>query len=166
MPLIILSLIGIGDMGSACHNGNAPGAVSRSAAWRLRYGESWRVRPEESLLSVCGERVERGNAGRPFYAKDLEPSTYQRTRAVCAAAGVKEGPLLDACTLDVAVIGNDAAAKVFVGARDPSAVGIIITSGGITALFGAWWWWLLLLLLVLLVIVVILWIVRKKKKTP
>ena len=131
-----------------------------------RYGESWRVRPEESLLSVCGERVERGNAGRPFYAKDLEPSTYQRTRAVCTAAGVKEGPLLDACTLDVAVIGNDAAAKVFVGARDPSAVGIIITSGGIRALFGAWWWWLLLLLIVLLVIAVILWIVRKKKTTP
>src|SRR5207302_8998219 len=132
-----------------------------------RYGESWRVTPRESLLSTCGDgKIESGNPSRPFYAKDLEPSVHQRTRAVCIAAGVKEGPLLDACTLDVAVIGNDAAAKVFVGARDPSAVGIIITSGGIKALFGGWWWWwLLLLLLVVLVIVVILWIVRKKK-TP
>ena len=39
------------------------------------------------------------------------------------AAGVKEGPLLDAGTLDVAVIGNDKAARVFVGAPAPIAVG-------------------------------------------
>ena len=32
------------------------------------------------------------------------------------------GPLFDGCTLDVAVIGDDAAAKVFVGAIPPAAV--------------------------------------------
>jgi hypothetical protein len=40
-------------------------------------------------------------------------------------AGVKAGPLLDACTLDVAVLGNDAA-KAFVDAAPPIAVGNII----------------------------------------
>jgi hypothetical protein len=133
-----------------------------------RYGESWRVARGESLLSACGDgKVESGNPRRPFYAKDLEPSVYQRTRAVCTAAGVKEGPLLDACTLDVAVIGNDAAAKVFVDMPNPIAVGNIVTTSGLSGPGSlAWWWWLLLLLLLLLLIALILWIVRKKKKTP
>jgi len=130
-----------------------------------RYGESWRVGRGESLLSACGDgKVESGNPRRPFYAKDLEPAVYQRTRAVCTAAGVKEGPLLDACTLDVAVIGNDAAAKVFVGARDPFAVGNIVTTSGLSGSgFRLWWLWLLILLII---IVLIVWIVRKKKTTP
>jgi hypothetical protein len=87
------------------------------------YGESWRVAPEESLLSPCGEARERGNPETPFYAEDLDPQLAERTRAVCLEAGVQEGPLLDACTLDVAVIGDDAAAQVFVGAAPPVAVG-------------------------------------------
>src|SRR5439155_17567212 len=82
-----------------------------------RYGDSWRVASNESLLSVCGDRnVERGIPRRPFYANDLDPRVYERTRAVCTAAGVKAGPLLDACTLDGAVIGDDKAAQVFVSA--------------------------------------------------
>lgn len=128
-----------------------------------RYGESWRVGSDESLLSVCGERTERGNPRKPFYAKDLDQKTYQRTRAVCTAAGVKEGPLLDACTLDVAVIGNDAAAKVFVSAPNPVAVGNIVTTSGESWLGFRMRWWLLLILLV--VIAFILWIILKKKKT-
>jgi hypothetical protein len=129
-----------------------------------RYGESWRVAPGESLLSVCGDRVERGNPGRTFYAKDLDRSVYARTRAVCVAAGVKEGPLLDACTLDVAVIGNDAAAKVFVGMHDPIAVGNIIgTSGGSGSGYRLWWLWLLILLLIILFI---LWLLRRRRTTP
>jgi hypothetical protein len=84
------------------------------------YADSWRVPPEESLLSVCDEgEIERGIPTKPFYAKDLDPDLYERTRAVCTAAGVEEGPLLDACTLDVAVIGQDAAAAVFVGMLAP-----------------------------------------------
>jgi hypothetical protein len=130
-----------------------------------RYGESWRVASGESLLSACGDKsVERGNPGRPFYAKDLDRKVYERTRAVCTAAGVKAGPLLDACTLDVAVIGNDAAAKVFVGAPDPVAVGNIANTSGERGSGFRWWW--LLLLIVLLVIAFILWIVRKRRTTP
>ena len=37
---------------------------------------------------------------------------------------VRNKALLDACTLDVAVIGHAAAARVYVGARAPVAVGI------------------------------------------
>jgi hypothetical protein len=131
-----------------------------------RYGESWRVASGESLLSVCGDRnLERGNPGRPFYAKDLDPQVREEALAVCSAAGVKAGPLLDACTLDVAVLGNNAAAKVFVDMPNPIAVGNIVTTSGQSGLGTKLWWWLLLLI-VLLVIVVVVWIVRKKKTTP
>jgi hypothetical protein len=88
-----------------------------------RYGDSWRVTPEESLLSVCGKKVEQGNPKRPFFAQDLDRKTFDRTRAVCVAAGVEGGALLDACTLDVAVIDNNTAARVFVTAQHPVAVG-------------------------------------------
>jgi hypothetical protein len=88
-----------------------------------RYGDSWRVAPGASLLSVCGDRnVEHGNPGKPFYANDLPPEVYNRARAVCTAAGVTDKSLLDACTLDVAVIGNKNAAQVYVGAPAPVAV--------------------------------------------
>jgi len=84
------------------------------------YADSWRVPARDSLLSVCGEKVvELGIPAKPFFAQDLNPRVYQRTRAVCAAAGVKAGPLLDACILDVAVIGEDAAAQVFVDMPAP-----------------------------------------------
>lgn len=96
-----------------------------------RYADSWRVAPRESLLSACSERpAETGIPSRPFYAKDLDPQTYRRTRAVCVDAGVKSKALLDACTLDVAVIGQDSAAKVFVGARAPAKVGVVVPVGG------------------------------------
>lgn len=173
--------VGLGRWPSSVHGliANANGNVNQIAArdgtvltnafsfddLYHRFGESWRVSPRESLLSACGDgKIERGNPSRPFFAKDLDPATYQRTRAVCTAAGVKEGPLLDACTLDVAVIGNDAAAKVFVTAPDPVAVGNIVTTSGQSGPGFRLWW--LLLLIVLIVIVFILWIVRKKKTTP
>jgi hypothetical protein len=95
------------------------------------YADSWRVPERTSLLSVCSERaVETGIPSKPFYAKDLDPQISRRTRAVCSAAGVKGKTLLDACTLDVAVIGKDSAAKVFVGARSPVAVGIVVPERG------------------------------------
>ena len=94
------------------------------------YADSWRVPAETSLLAVCGRGSENGIAGRPFYAKDLAPQIAEHARGVCTTAGVKPGPLLDACTLDVAVIGTDAAAKVYAGARDPVAVALVTPGGG------------------------------------
>lgn len=125
-----------------------------------RYGESWRVASNESLLSVCGDRnVERGIPRRPFYANDLDPRVYERTRAVCTAAGVKAGPLLDACTLDVAVIGDDKAAQVFVNAPEPVAVGkpVVNKTPGLIK-------WLLLLILIVIILLLLLFF--KKRKTP
>jgi hypothetical protein len=88
-----------------------------------QYGDSWRVPSKESLLSPCGTRkIERGNPQQPFYAADLDPKIYERTRAICVEAGVTQGPHLDDCTLDVAVIGSPRAAKVFVGEAPPAAV--------------------------------------------
>jgi hypothetical protein len=124
-----------------------------------RYADSWRVGDKDSLLSVCdaGRAIERGIPARTFYAKDLDRDLKAKALAVCSTAGVKAGPLLDACALDVAVIGRDAAAKVFVGAKVPTAVGTIVgaPSGGHSRL----WLWILLLLLI---VIVAWWFFRRK----
>ena len=91
------------------------------------YANSWRVTRTESLLAPCGEAtVEAGIPRTPFYARNLDRDHYDRGRTVCANAGVKPGPLFDACILDVAVIGKDEAAQVFVGMRAPKAVGRVV----------------------------------------
>jgi hypothetical protein len=86
------------------------------------YGNSWRVAPTASLLSACGEKVERGVPNKPFSPGNLEPKTRDRARAICTQAGIKQSALLDACTIDVAVLGKQAAAA-YVGAPAPVAVG-------------------------------------------
>lgn len=127
-----------------------------------RYADSWRVSSGDSMLSVCGGQkgVENGAPSGPFFANDLETSVQEKARGVCTAAGVTPGPLFDACTLNVAVIGDDAAAKVFVGAIPPVAVAALAGGGGIGGILATWWWLLLLLLLVLIIIV---WFVIRKK---
>jgi hypothetical protein len=130
------------------------------------FADSWRVSPRESLLSACSgdKETERAAPKTLFFANDLDPQVSGRTRAVCVAAGVKDPALLDACTLDVAVIGNDNAAKVFVGARAPTAVGNLVgTYGSKSSVFLKWWWLWLLLLLILILLVV--WILRRRR-TP
>jgi len=95
------------------------------------YADSWRVPAKESLLSPCGDaEIETGIPKEPFYAGNLDPQVYRRARAVCTAAGVKVKSLLDACTLDVAVIGNEEAAKVFVNLRAPAAEGRVVPLRG------------------------------------
>jgi hypothetical protein len=87
------------------------------------YADSWRVPPQDGLLSVCGRATQVGIPKAPLNAKDLDPQLYKRSRETCARAGVKQEALLEACTLDVAVLGRADAAKVFLGLRTPSAVG-------------------------------------------
>jgi hypothetical protein len=88
------------------------------------YADSWRVPAKESLLSVCGEgKREPDVPQKEFFAKDLEPKVRERAEAICKHAGVKAGALFYACTLDVAVIGNEKAAKAFVGMPTPAANG-------------------------------------------
>jgi hypothetical protein len=90
-----------------------------------RYGESWRVTPGDSMLNVCGEAKESGIPAKPFYAKDLDPRTAERVQAICNKAGIKKGPLLDACMIDVAVTGKASAARIHAETRQPVAVGLI-----------------------------------------
>ncbi len=88
------------------------------------YADSWWLNFDQSLLWVCGA-IDNGNPQAPFYAKDLPRELYQHARGVCTNAGVQGNALLDDCTLDVAVIGDDSAADFFVNARQPVAEGYI-----------------------------------------
>lgn len=126
------------------------------------YADSWRVPARESLLSVCGGEAEHRIPSKTFYAKDLEPQRAERARAVCTAAGVKDAAFLDACTIDVAMIGNDEATRVFVGRPPHVAVGRIVAGTTATAGHGYWRFgpWLLLLLIL---VVVIVWLLVKKR---
>jgi hypothetical protein len=123
-----------------------------------RFGDSWRVSAKDSLLDACGGGLKAINPTRPFYAQDLDKAVYDRTRAVCVSAGVRGETLLDACTLDVAVIGEDEAAKVFVDFVTPVAEAKPTwTDRGGDAWWKKWWW------LILLLIILVLWILLRKK---
>ena len=121
-----------------------------------RYGDSWRVPSTESLLNACGGEAKTGNPKRSFYARDLERETYDRTRAVCVAAGVKGDTLLDACTLDVAVLGSDDAAKVYVNFTPLVVSETRVTGGdkgGAGDIIKKWWWLILLLIFLVLFLI-------------
>ena len=85
------------------------------------YTQSWRVDPKRSMLNACGRDVKRGVPQKPFYATDLNQDVAKRAQVVCQRAGVKEGPVLDACMIDVAVIGPKAAQGYV---RMPAPVGV------------------------------------------
>lgn len=72
------------------------------------------------------ENLEATNPTKAFEARHLEAKLHERSRAISKAAGVKDGALLDAATLDVAVIGDQKAAHAFVGMPAPVAVGEIV----------------------------------------
>ena len=126
-----------------------------------RFADSWRVSGRASLLAPCGMTgVESRPPERTFFAEDVPAELRQHANAVCRTAGVTAGALLDACTLDVAVIGRDAAAKVFVDTPLPVAVAKV-TGGGVNATsVPKSWWWLLLLLIAL---VLVIWLVIRRK---
>jgi hypothetical protein len=86
-----------------------------------RFADSWRVRENESLLCSNNKKIESGVPGKPLSAKDLEGNEFERARTICSAAGVKAESLLDACTLDTAVLGDKSAAEVFVRLPPPRA---------------------------------------------
>lgn len=129
-------------------------------AFYHHYTDSWRVSPKESLLPACGKAAELGIPGRVFFARDLDQKAFAHAREIALAAGVKEGPLLDAATLDVAVIGDDNAAKVFVDMHAPLAVGQFEHAPG-GGLWGSWKWLLLVVL-----ILIITWVFVRRRKKP
>ena len=50
-----------------------------------------------------------GNPQTLFYTSNLPPTLAKQARVVCLEAGVRVAPLLDACTVDVVVLGRGAA---------------------------------------------------------
>lgn len=146
-----------------------------------RFADSWRVSEKDSMLTVCdgSQKVKAGRPAKPFFVEDLEPAQRDGARAICLAAGVKQGALLDACTLDVVVLGDPTAANVFVDAIMPGAVGSITrpgsgkppgdggtTSGGPSSggpaggvLVECRW----LLVLLAIAIAIIIWLLMRKK---
>ena len=88
------------------------------------YADSWRVKPADSMLNVCGEAIT-GIPQKPFSPRDLSPALVKKTTAICARAGVKKGPLFDACMIDVAMIGSPAAALIYAKTPTPAVVGEI-----------------------------------------
>lgn len=90
------------------------------------YADSWRVPDNDSLLSYCGTKIARAIPQRPFYAKDLDPKVREHAEQICKAAKVQPGPLFEACTLDVAVIGDEKAARVFADTKPPKNVGRVV----------------------------------------
>ena len=87
------------------------------------YANSWRLKSGESMLDVCGERTMADIPKAPFSSRDLDPKTANDAQNACARAGVKEGPLLEACLIDVAMIGNAAAANIHAQTEAPKALG-------------------------------------------
>jgi len=75
------------------------------------------------LLNVCGDKVQRGIPAKTFFAKDLDPRLAKRVQEICNKTDVKEGPLLDACMIDVAFTGKTSAAKIHAKTWAPQAVG-------------------------------------------
>jgi hypothetical protein len=72
------------------------------------YGNSWLVPANQDLLSACngnGGAVKHINPREPFYAKNLPLKFATLAREVCAKAGIEAAPVLNACMVDVAVLG-------------------------------------------------------------
>ncbi|WP_157545726.1 hypothetical protein [Hamadaea tsunoensis] len=84
-----------------------------------RYGTSWRVNPLTTMLSACTAGGS-GNPATPFYASNLPNQIWGQAYTICQGAGIVVKEWLDACTLDVGVLGPSAAAA-YVG-REPAAV--------------------------------------------
>ncbi|MFZ2161919.1 MAG: VWD domain-containing protein [Sideroxyarcus sp.] len=98
-----------------------------------QYGASMSIQPKESLfgenrrmVTVAVPDVAVKNVfeapKKPYTVKNLAPREYKPARAACIKAGVKDQPLLDACTLDVAVLRSPEVAKLYTGIAPPAAV--------------------------------------------
>jgi hypothetical protein len=86
------------------------------------YGDSWRVPAAQSLVAVCGSQTQSADPTTPFWADELPVTLENQAQALCTKDGVQNPTLLEACTLDVAVLGNGAAAE-YVGEAAPVDVG-------------------------------------------
>jgi hypothetical protein len=86
------------------------------------YGDSWRVPAPKSLVAVCGGQTQNADPTAPFWADELPLTLENQSQTVCTKDGVQNATLLEACTLDVAVLGDGAAAQ-YEGQAAPVDVG-------------------------------------------
>jgi hypothetical protein len=82
------------------------------------YADSWRVQPNQSLFTEVST-IRAGIPSSLFFATHLNPQEFAHARRICVANHITNKTLLDACTLDTAVLNDEAAAKVFVTTRPP-----------------------------------------------
>lgn len=105
--------------GLLANGGGKPNAVASSTGTVLTapfqfgefyktYGDSWRVAATQDLLSACGTKTPSSDPTQNYEVGNLPPKQAQAAHAICVSAGVKVPALLDACTLDVAVLGRGA----------------------------------------------------------
>ncbi|SHM96408.1 hypothetical protein [Actinacidiphila paucisporea] len=85
------------------------------------YGDSWRVPDSQSLVAVCGDKAQPADPTAPFWENQLPKALHDKAQAICRQDAVKDATLLEACTLDVAVLGEGAAAG-FIGEPVPANV--------------------------------------------
>ncbi|MFJ1267069.1 VWD domain-containing protein [Legionella lytica] len=86
------------------------------------YGESWRVQPDQMLLE-SDSMVKAGVPERPFFMSDLRSKEAAQAIAVCKASGIMDAALLEACTLDTAVLGDsEKSVKTYLHANAPREV--------------------------------------------
>jgi hypothetical protein len=90
-----------------------------------KFADSWRVSRGESLLRVCGKAKEAGAPKKPFTPKDLNPEDFRKAQGICREAGIEDQDLLEACMIDVTMIGDKGAAQVFTRMPKPLVVGRI-----------------------------------------
>jgi hypothetical protein len=93
------------------------------------YGDSWRVPPNGSLVSVCNDPTQNEDPTTPFWADELTPAQQSQGEAVCEKDGVTNQTLVEACTLDVAVLGTSAATD-YEGETAPVDVGFSEDTSG------------------------------------
>lgn len=74
------------------------------------YAPSWQVTSagQQDLLTPCGSVPIMSDPKNTFDAGDLSPATEQQAQAICEKDGVTAATLLDACTIDEAVLGPGA----------------------------------------------------------
>ena len=89
-----------------------------------RFAGAWRVHPEQSLFYYdSGESTQSFTRAQfpPAVcdASTLPAATRMNARQICQNHGISEAPLLDACTLDVAMFGNADAAEAFTSLPTP-----------------------------------------------
>lgn len=95
------------------------------------YGDSWRVPDGQSLVAVCGDKTQNSDPKAAFWADQLPKAVFDKAVALCQKDGVKDATLLEACTLDVGVLGEGGATE-FIGEQPPVDVAFSEDTAGET----------------------------------